>query len=93
MENKWERGDDCMEPVGPDEIRIWLQNGIRKGATHCLIIHDSWNFNDYPVYVMPNQDVRAIASQYLYSNESILEVYNLSLDIEQQINDVRTVNF
>ena len=39
----------------------WLKEGKENGAKYCLIICDTWEyatgFEDFPGYVMPDQDL------------------------------------
>ena len=76
------------------EIRSWLLAAKKEGATHMLVVCDTFDHDDYPVSVKPGQNVREVFTKY--SNESmqrVMEVYNLSLDIEAQLNEHRARNF
>ena len=73
-----------------DDIREWFREGEKKGATHLIVVCDTYDYEDYPVYVMPDQDVREEESNYDGKNiQKIMEVYNLSMDMEEQINGDR----
>jgi hypothetical protein len=73
-----------------DDIRIWFKEGTFRGATHLIVVCDTYDWEDYPVYVMPEQDVREEESNYDDKNmQKIMEVYNLSMDMEKQINGDR----
>lgn len=83
-------------PVQVDTIREWLLEGQRRGATHCLVIYDSWDYEDYPLYVMPSEDVREVARSYAETNstvERLMEVYDLRLDIEEQLKEDRAFHY
>lgn len=76
------------------EIRSWLLDAKKEGATHMLVVCDTYDHEDYPVSVKPGQNVREVYNKY--ANESmqrVMEVYNLSLDIEAQLNEHRARNF
>jgi hypothetical protein len=66
-------------------IRTWFLAGIGKGATHMMVVYDTWD--DYPVYVLPGQDVRKMEENYDGGTKSqrVMEVYNLSLPMEPQL--------
>lgn len=73
-----------------DDVRDWFKEGISKRATHLIVVCDTYDYEDYPVYVMPDQDVREEESNYNRVNlQKIMEVYNLSRDVEEQINGDR----
>lgn len=37
-----------------DIIRDWLMRGKRNGATHVIIVCDTFEYSYYPVYVQAN---------------------------------------
>lgn len=69
-------------------VETWLKEGKEKGATHCLIICDTWDladgFEDYPLYVYEGEDVENEKKLYQDSSgiERLLHCYELSKDIE-----------
>lgn len=38
-----------------EEIRAWLLEGKAQGATHTIIVCDTFDYEDYPVHVMPER--------------------------------------
>lgn len=74
--------------AGVSEIREWVERGVKTGATHVIIVCDKWDYTDYPVYVEQNESVH---EQLLYYGKAemqkVMEVYNLSMDIESQLNE------
>lgn len=73
-----------------NQIREWVERGAKTGATHVIIVYDSWDYEDYPVYVDKNQLVHEEVSKRNGRNMlSVMEVYNLSMDIEKQLNEHR----
>lgn len=40
------------------EIRGWLLAGKKKNATHMIVVCDTFDHEDFPVYVLPGQDAR-----------------------------------
>ena len=70
--------------------REWVERGVKTGATHVIIVYDSWDYEDYPVYVEKGQSVQNEIDRRNGRNMlSVMEVYNLSMDIEAQLNEYR----
>ena len=63
-----------------EDIVGWVKEGAKKkGATHVLIVCDTFDYEDYPVYVMAGQDVRKVASENNGPNMTrLMEVYSLT---------------
>ena len=74
------------------DIRVWVNTGVNKGATHVIIALDTWAHDNYPIYVMPTDDVHDIVASYGGKEDRIDEVYNLSMDIESQLKSPRVYN-
>jgi hypothetical protein len=74
-----------------EEIRGWLNRAKQKGeATHVIIVCDTWDHEDYPV---ETADVSAKISEYRdKQGYRVMEVYNLAMDIEQQLSERRAYN-
>lgn len=77
-----------------ENIRQWLQEGKRKKATHVIIATDTFSYEDYPVFVMPHEDVTKKYTEYQCEKKmsKVMEVYNLKKDIEEQL-DVEGRNY
>ena len=77
-----------------EDIKRWLKLGKEKGATHLIVVCDSFDYTDYPVYVMSHEDVHEKKAKYNGQNmQSIMEVYNLEKDIKSQLNEYRSFNY
>ena len=76
------------------EIRKWFELGIVKGSTHLIVACDTFNWNDYPVFVSSMEDVhkrqREIENQEM---TKIMEVYNLSKDVDEQLSKRRCFEY
>lgn len=71
-------------------IREWLRRGVESGATHVIIVCDTWDHEDYPSYVKPGESVQAKLDYYQRADmQRVMEVYNLSMDIESQLDEER----
>lgn len=51
-----------------EDLKQWLNEGLKKGATHCLIICDTWDlekgFEYFPVYVMLGEKLEQVIRKY-----------------------------
>ena len=72
------------------EIREWLIQAKKEKATHLIVVCDTFSYEDYPVSVLHGENVREKLKKYDNSNmQSVMEVYDLNLDIEKQLNEDR----
>jgi hypothetical protein len=70
------------------DIMEWLERGKEAGATHVVIVCDTLDWNNYPVFVTPTDKVEEIIDRYNFKNmQKIMEVYNLSASIEEQLSE------
>lgn len=61
-----------------------------------IVVCDSFDYEDYPVYVKKGEDVRAKHKEYIdgkHSMQRVMEVYSLNQDKEKQLNEHRAFNF
>lgn len=64
-----------------EELRELFDKGISVGATHMIMVCDTFSHEDYPVYVRVGQDAREVAKEFDGINmQRLLEVYNLKMD-------------
>lgn len=76
-----------------DEIREWLERGKAQGATHMIVVCDTYDYEDYPVFVMPGEDVKAKHAEYNGQNmQRVMEVYSYARDLEEQLAAPRVHN-
>ncbi len=76
------------------DISKWFDNGVAKGATHMIIVCDTWDYEDYPVYVQKDENAFKIEKKYNSSNmQKVMEVYSLSLSKEEQMNERRSFHY
>lgn len=78
-----------------EEIRSWLERGKREGATHVIVVCDSFDYEDYPVMVKPGgKSCREVEAEYSGKNmQRVMEVYSLSLDFESQLREHRAFHY
>jgi len=76
------------------ELKSWLEAGIAKKATHVIIVCDTFDYDDYPVYVSADEDVRKVYNSFNGPNmQKVMEVYNLSKPIDEQMSRHRCFEF
>lgn len=69
-----------------EKFRKWLEDGIRDGAKYMMVYTDDFDYLDYPVYVKDSKEYFTYKST---SRDRLMEVYDLSLDIEEQLREKR----
>lgn len=73
-----------------DQIRSWLEEGRSRGATHVLVVCDTFDYEDYPVYVQTGEDAKEIAQErYGWPGskdmQRVMECYDLRLPLGAQL--------
>lgn len=72
----------------------WFDRGVTEGATHLIVVCDTFDHSDYPVFVKTGEDAREIADKYSGKNmQRVMEVYNLSMDKATQMEQSRAFNY
>jgi hypothetical protein len=74
------------------DIKEWLDEAKAKNATHMLVVCDTFDYEDYPVYVLSGQDVNKQILFYSKDMQKVMEVYNLNMNIDYQLNEQRSYN-
>lgn len=72
------------------EIAEWFVEGVRRGATHMLVVRDSMTDETIHPYVMPDEEV--LKRYHLYQSDKtfeVVEIYSLAIDMVQQIAEER----
>ena len=71
-----------------EDVRRWLKEAQERKAKFMIVVVDTFDYEDYPVFCLTEEECNE-----KYHNpgqmQRIMEVYDLSLDIEKQINEVR----
>ncbi len=78
-----------------DEIREWLQRGKEQGATHMIVVCDTYDHEDFPVYVLPGQDARELYKKHNNSEQltRVMEIYSYARSLDEQLAAPRVHNF
>jgi len=72
-----------------EDITRWFYEGQRQGATHMIVARDTFDWEDYPVFVSPQENVREKAAK----QKKIMEVYSLSKSLDMQLNEYRAFHY
>lgn len=61
-----------------EDIRRWLKSAP-KGTHHMVVVCDTFDYEDYPVYVGEGEDTREVADNFNGKNmQQVMEVYSLT---------------
>ena len=75
-------------------IRSWLLDAIMEDATHVVVVCDQFDYEDYPVQVMPGEDVHEVEERFREASmQKVMEVYWLGGDIEEQLSQRRSFTY
>ena len=79
------------------DIVGWIRKAQQCKATHLIVAVDRFDHDNYPVYIMPGEDVNAIITAK-YSGQNMQgfdEVYSFTgkYTIESQLAERRAVHF
>lgn len=75
------------------EIARWFDEGKEMGATHMIVKWDTFDGSydaDYPVYVMPDEDVHQKDNK---NGDKTVEVYSYAKDRDEQLAAHRVWNW
>jgi hypothetical protein len=74
-----------------DDIKRWIEQGLAlEGVTHMIVVCDTFEYEDYPVYVTEDQIPQEVYEEYHAQNmQKVMEIYDLRADLEEQINAAR----
>jgi hypothetical protein len=67
-------------------IKGWFEEAEKEGASHMVVLMDSFDYEDYPLFVMPGENPRDKAFD---DKGRIMECYKISLGWESQSKEHR----
>lgn len=72
------------------EIAGWFDKGVMIGATHLIVVCDTYDHEDYPVFMSSPADCLA---KYKHPGEMqrVMEVYDLAQDKAEQMAEFRAM--
>jgi len=72
-----------------DQIEHWVRSAVDR-ATHLIVVCDTYDYSDYPIVILPEQDFWKIHDSHHGQNmQRVMEVYDLSLPISPQLDEHR----
>jgi hypothetical protein len=72
------------------DIKRWLEQAKEKGATHMIVLCDTFDHGDYPHFVMPGEDPKEYEVGRM---QRLIECYAMHLDIDAQLKERRANHF
>lgn len=61
-----------------EDLKKWFEAGVAQGATHMIVACDTFDYEDYPVYVYADDDLdKKIGEKNGVNMQKVMEVYNL----------------
>lgn len=71
------------------DIIGWLNQGKSSNATHMIVVCDTYDYDDYPVYVHVGENVESKIRSHQGNMQKVMEVYSYALPLESQLNERR----
>ncbi len=77
-------------PTTQDDIRRWLGEATERRATHMVVVTDTFDWEDYPVFVLQGEETgERLAEVGGQPMQKVIEVYSMSLPLEPQVAERR----
>lgn len=68
-----------------EDLKEWYERGKLEDATHMIVMCDTFDWSDYPVYVHKGQSVdKEISKRRGESMQKIMEVYSFKKPFDKQ---------
>ncbi|KKM82799.1 hypothetical protein LCGC14_1315970 [marine sediment metagenome] len=75
------------------EIKGWIEEAQRQKSSHLLIITDTFDYDNYPVFAHGKKDCMKKIEEYNDINmQKVEEVYNMRRSIKKQFKENRSWN-
>lgn len=76
------------------DIRRWLERGRKQGATHLIVVCDTFDYDDYPVFVKPEENPHEIEQKCNgQAMQRVMEIYRLDWSWDDQLAQHRAHNY
>ncbi len=67
--------------ITADEKLDWIERGKKQGATHLVIVCDTFDYEHYPVFVKPTDDVDMVRIHYNQKEmQKVMEIIPLPVN-------------
>lgn len=70
------------------DIATWFEAGVKQGATHMVVVCDTFDYEDYPVYVTEKDKVRDVIAKHSEAAgnmQKVMECYDLRRSLGSQV--------
>jgi hypothetical protein len=68
-----------------EDLKEWFARGKEEKATHMIVVCDTFDHEDYPVYVTEKESIRERVAHYNGPNmQRIMEVYSYKKAFDKQ---------
>jgi len=76
------------------DIRRWLKEAKgKKNCTHLIVALDTFDYENYPVFVFKRDNISECVETIQGEDmQSVNEVYNMSMNIEEQLSAAHVWN-
>jgi hypothetical protein len=74
------------------EVSNWFERGVAEGATHMVVVCDTYDWEDYPVFVKSPEEAKRQFEDRSNMRKG-MEVYNLSAPKDEQLSERRCVRY
>jgi len=75
-----------------NDISRWFDEGVAQGMAHMIVVCDTFDWEDYPVYTSIEDFSKTYKKYDGKDMQKIMEVYDLSMSKEEQLNQDRVKN-
>ena len=71
-----------------EDISRWLEEAKENKSTHMVVVCDTYDWEDYPVFVQKGKDINKVIKAYNGPNMAkVMEVYSMEKDIKKQLSN------
>lgn len=71
-----------------EDVKRWLNEAKERKAKFMIVVVDTFDYEDYPVFCLTAEECLE-KSRNPGQMQRIMEVYDLSLDLDTQVNERR----
>lgn len=72
------------------DITRWLnENSQAKDITHMLVVCDTYDYEDYPVYVYGEDSLAERIDEFSEDMQKVMEVYSFNKPLSPQLAELR----
>lgn len=75
------------------DIRLWFDRGKSEAFEFMIVVCDTFDHDDYPVYCHSNNFDEKYTQHNGKNMQEIMEVYDLSMEREGQLNEHRAFHY